>query len=646
MALSREEELELEILEAVEAGKMTQEEGDELLRLELAEMGDTTNRVEEGHPDVSFETRFLYKNLGVAEDDAFNFLQKQHPDLQFKKDREGDILVRGGSSGEQWMYLDPPGFDLQDITDVAYDIPAGLAEGAASALGGIGGGIAGSGVPFVGTGIGAIGGASAAGGLTGRYLEKGRQALGRWAGVSQAEDPSRINQATAFGAAAPLLLGTGAGAKQIAKYAGPDLLADLTKREALEQAQRAPIARAKGLLPKLGEATSGVPEEAIRFASKNVKEIQAAKEAAKEGGVDLAGADVVQNTRQRIQDALEQKDLLVKNEFSAALDNISANPENSVNVKEAFEPLNKLYKQYEDEYLKELKLLENSLGKEEAAKEILDRASYKEFKDVESAYKEIVPLTDMVSPKEAYDLQKKVNAFTNIKGSFDATTKKTGAAQPIINITREVADKLGGSIDKLEGVGQEFAKAKKDYKDLINLKEKVKDNFGDYTRPDSKDANKALQKTESALLRVMGSGNQTKKQQLKDISSELGVDIEEDAARQTALKFYTDPQIMPVSSGGTTSTSRSNIAEGTLGEAGFLTGVGATGNFQGGLMGRLAGRTMGAIGAGPWSQWQMMKANEAVTGVPRYLQQIGPESLATPIQSGAQVWQNLLMNER
>lgn len=646
MALSKEEEIELEILEAIESGKLTPEEGDELLQLELGELGGN-KVIKEGHPDISFKTRFLYKNLGVNDDEAFNYLQKENPNLQFKKDSEGDVLVKGGTGGNQWMYLDPPGFDVQDITDVAYDIPAGMLEGAASALGGIGGGIIGTAVtPGIGTGVGAIGGAMTAGGLAGRYLEKGRQALGKWSGVSQTEDPQAVDVATTFGAISPLLLGTGAGAKQVAKYAGRKTLADATKRGLLEEAQRAPLARIKSALPKLGEATSGVPQEAIRYASKNIPEIKAAQEIAKSEGIDLAGADVVRDTRKRIQEALDRKDVIVKSEFSAALENISKDPKSNVNVKEAFEPMQKLYKEYEDEYLKELKILESQVGKEKAAKEIKDRASYKEFQDVKKAFKEIRPLNQEISPKDAYNLQKKVNKFSEIKKSFDASTTKTGAAGPIINTTRQVADKIGENIDNIEGAGSEFAKAKKEYGNLINLKDKVKKNFGDFSREGSKDADQALQKTESTLLRVMGSGNQSQKQNIKNLSKELGIDIEEDAARQTALKFYTDPQIMPISSGGTTSTSRSNIAEGTLGEAGFLTGVGATGNFQGGLMGRLAGRTLGAVGAGPWSQMQMMKANKAATAIPEFLQRVGPANIGTPINTGINVWQNLEQNER
>ena len=129
--------------------------------------------VNEMHPDIDFATRAIYKNFGADPEASFRFLQKKLPNLQLKKDKEGEVLAKRPEETE-WRRLDPKGFDLQDISDIGYDVPAAVAQGAATAAAGLVGAAAG--------GIGAIPAAMAASGFTGAGLEGLRQGIGSWVG--------------------------------------------------------------------------------------------------------------------------------------------------------------------------------------------------------------------------------------------------------------------------------------------------------------------------------------------------------------------------------------------------------------------------------------------------------------------------------
>ena len=299
--------LELRILRALKAGKISKEEAQGLLQ--EAEENDAPV-VDEMHPDIGFKTRAVYKNFGNDSDASFNYLQKQHPELNFKKDPSGNVLAKKPGEAE-WRRLDPSGFDMQDITDVAYDVPAGLLEGGAAIFGGITGGVAGTGVaPGPGTVAGALGGASVAGGATGAGLEALRQKIGGFAGIDQEVNMDDVKMAGAFGAASPLLLGTGAGVKALGKAA----LKSGMKRSTLEGAQRGLLGRGKSYLaPRIGEQLSGIPANLLNRANKDLDKIDAP-------GAEFSAVEALEGVR---KGALAGQDMKIKevgDQIGAAID--------------------------------------------------------------------------------------------------------------------------------------------------------------------------------------------------------------------------------------------------------------------------------------------------------------------------------------
>ena len=146
--LTAAEEQELAQLEASvgqpQTGGLSAQEEQELamLETEFAGAGAPQEKILNEMPE-GFEGRFTAKNFGGDPAAIFNYLQKQNPDFELKTDKSGEILARRRGA-KDWGRMDPKGFDWRDLTDVAYDVPAAVAQGAATAASGVAGAAASS----------------------------------------------------------------------------------------------------------------------------------------------------------------------------------------------------------------------------------------------------------------------------------------------------------------------------------------------------------------------------------------------------------------------------------------------------------------------------------------------------------------------
>lgn len=158
---------------------------------------------QEMHPEITWAERANVKNFGIDPQQSITYLKSKHPDMEFS-DTDGQIIMR--KPGEtSWSVLDPKGFDIADISDVAYDIPAGIVQGAATAAGGL-----------LGGGVGGV----AAGAGSGAALEALRQGLGNLTGVAQGANLQDIGVAGTLGGIVPGVLGSGASKAAQAAYLG------------------------------------------------------------------------------------------------------------------------------------------------------------------------------------------------------------------------------------------------------------------------------------------------------------------------------------------------------------------------------------------------------------------------------------------
>jgi hypothetical protein len=255
--------------------------------------------INEQHSKLDLMDRMVVKNFGNNLEDSIGYLKKRHPTMEFKTDKDGEIIARDTGEKEYRM-LDPQGFwnsishpltELpKDLGDVATDVATGVGSTLATAAGGIAGAAAG--------GIGALPGAALAGGAASTGMEGLKQGIANALGVQNGVDGTGLALSGGVGMASPLLFGTGAGTGAAAKSAfrqlGPG-----ASTEALEGLAESTLKQQRGGLgitydalknSKLGtkvgdmvgnasanlaSTISGAPAESIKTLAKRHKEYNA-----------------------------------------------------------------------------------------------------------------------------------------------------------------------------------------------------------------------------------------------------------------------------------------------------------------------------------------------------------------------------------
>lgn len=154
---------------------------------------------------VGFFTRLLAKNLSANPEQAMGFLQRQGFEVKQVADEDKMQFLVRKPGDTKWGVLDPQGFDLQDLTDIASDLLSGTVTGFFAAGGALGG--AALAAP---TGPGAIAGGIlggvAGGGVGAGGYEAIRQGVGGLLGVNEQPDVGEA-QRQAFSGQATYPLG-------------------------------------------------------------------------------------------------------------------------------------------------------------------------------------------------------------------------------------------------------------------------------------------------------------------------------------------------------------------------------------------------------------------------------------------------------
>jgi hypothetical protein len=128
----------------------------ELARREQARSG-KPEIVEEMHPDVSFADRAIVKNFAQSPDKGAKYIKQQNPNLETRV-YDGRVLVKDRNA-TKWNVLDPEGFDIEDISDIGYDVASGVAQAVALPTTGIlGSAAAGAGAEALRQSLGAAAG--------------------------------------------------------------------------------------------------------------------------------------------------------------------------------------------------------------------------------------------------------------------------------------------------------------------------------------------------------------------------------------------------------------------------------------------------------------------------------------------------------
>lgn len=550
--------------------------------------------VNEMHPDIDFATRAIYKNFGADPESSFRFLQKKLPNLQLKKDKEGEVLAKRPEETE-WRRLDPKGFDLQDISDIGYDVPAAVAQGAATAAAGLAGGAAGG-------GVGAIPAAMAASAGSGAALEGARQGIGSLFGIEDNASKEQALIAAAAGAVSPLMFGTGAGAKEALKYAGKEGAKDLL------QTQRGLLGRgydaAAGYVgPKLGALVSGENAKVIKKAAEILPEIKAAdtnpeirslplKEVAQE--VPRKLKNLTTETGRRLEDLRgmidNQPGLILTGEGAATRGT------GSIPATEFIQPFRDLAE----------KLSAGGAATEAQLKDAqtLARVIEQEFKG----------LPDNLTAAQVDTLRKRFKERAQQYGlNYGKTGQAVGGTEGASAIDAQIAlafeesrRKMNDSIiSRLEAMGPEYA----------DEYAKLNDQYS-YLKSVAKENNNKFKTSKSVSdFLARSTKDDLEAQNLIDIQNITGVNLEDLATRDQALRTFSKPSTEIRSLGGATSTSRSIPLAVAGGTAGYYLGQQSGGEYSPFSAAVLGGGLGSKLGS-PAAMRTYMNANQLMRQAP------------------------------
>jgi len=541
--------------------------------------------------------RFVYKNFGADPVASFNYLQKENPDFELKQDKEGEILARKRGT-EAWGRLDPKGFDLQDLTDIAYDVPAAVGQGAATAASGLAGGAAGG-------GIGAIPAAMAGSAASGTALEGLRQGIGSLMGIEDNASKEQAALAAASGAISPLLFGTGAGAKEALKFAGKEGAKDLlkTQRGLLGRGYDA-VAGKVG--PKLASLASGENEAVIKKAASMLPELSAAdknpeirslplKEVAQEVPKKLK--EITSSTGRRLEDLrnmIDQQPGLILTGEGAAIQGTG-----SIQAAEFVQPFRDLAEKLAQGGAK----TEAQLKDIEALKKVIES----EFKG----------LPDNLTAAQVDTLRKRFKERAQQYGlNYGKTGQAVGGTEGASAIDAQIGlafedsrRKMNESIiARLEAMGpeyaDEYAKLNDQYSYLKNIAKENNNKF----------------KTSKSVSDFLGRSTKDdlEAQNLLDIQSITGVKLDELATRDQALRTFSKPSSDIRSLGGTTSTTRSIPLAVAGGAVGYYAGQQSGGEYSP-FLAAIIGGGLGSKAASPAALRKYMQANELIRQAPQQL---------------------------
>lgn len=534
--LTEKEKAELEILEAIEAGRLSQDEARELMELEGISVEPKKVFNKEEAADIDVWDRFVVKNLSQSPEKSFNYLQKQYPDLEFEKENDR-IFARPRGSEEAFKALDPEGFDIQDVSDIAYDVGSGLVEGAGTVAAGLAGG-----------GVASIPAAMGAGGALSAGSEALRQKLGQYAGLEQEVDPTDVAISGGLGAASPLLLGTGAGAKQALK-------AGVSQASQQGLLGRGYDAATRKLAPKLAETFSGASGKGIMEYAKNPQMV----EQIAENPISYA-----KSVSDELLEAVDQKESALKQQFNQMRDS-----ENLIDISSVKKSLGD-----------EINTLQSkgALQTQEADRLLSLKEAYKDafgLRDVDGEIIGEIP--------NAVDFQTAMNIKSSLKevGSGSKTIfDQKGSERTLKKLEgktlKNAFNNLNKSIDKT--FDNESKAVREEWGELLKRKEILDKTM---TGTDNLGVNKSYDS-----LVAYGRTKKGKKieRQLDPIAKDLGVNLDQRSSSLQAAEEMVNPSWIPKSSNGVVSTGRIALTAALGAQAADDTRTGAALGMMGGAM--------------------------------------------------------------
>jgi len=633
----------------------------EMYEAEMAEGAEKeggTFIIDEMHPALTnmqgLVTRAKFKNLSPNSDVGFNFLQQEYPDMDWKTDSEGNVIVKAPTE-KAWRRLDPSSFEASDVSDILSDVGMGVAETVGSVAGGIAGGFAGlAGGPAAPVTVpgGALAGAATGGAVAGAGSEALRQKMGQWMGMPTTElDPEALKTSAMWGAASPLMFGTGAVTKHALKAGSKGIGKELLERgarkfgskelaqEAVMKGQSGLIGKgfrgAKGLLPTIGEVASGYDKDLIKWANKNLDKIEAAEMS------PTGREDLITELRDTMIAKFEQE----RKEVGAQIGNVlKSEGRQALPVRETMKPFDELVAKYQKTYdakptQKALEDLDFSKQVRDKLFKVGDEAAPTNIVDIHGKPLTIDEYVEVLDSDSSISLLNDLNDYTNIRkpqmpGMDVRSSRMTDVERDLQRAARIAASRLDGTIKA--AIGTHYGTLKSRYKKVVDVGQTINQFF------------KTPEKTEATMSLFFNPKKNVQRTRLINSARLLGDDIVERAKEIAAIGAFAKP------STDVQEFSIRNMAQrapaSAMGTAlGFWGGSAATGSYAPALALGVAGGAAASRMASPQAIRAYMGANRAMAKPWRAMQQqqvpLGPYAPAAP-QTLLNIYEETQQNRR
>lgn len=269
--------------------------------------------------------------------------------------------------------------------------------------------------------------------------------------------------------------------------------------------------KAKQSFVKTANALTGVSEQTVKT---YVDEHAAVQKMIKESGGNVSVA--ADTLRENLKNKIDNFRMNINKQISGALEN--ALPEKTVSIDPIFQSLNKT---------------------KERLSETLNREEISAIDDMISRITQTADADGLVSPEELYQIQGWL--YDRAKGAYQKGGQMfiPGKVEQLAakNAARETKIILNEELPELIPLNNQLSK-------LHKIEENINKNLI------------APGKPESALLAAGSATTGRNRQYLESLGATIGKDVVPEAQKLSAVAAFANPQLMPMSGAGTTSTSR------------------------------------------------------------------------------------------
>ncbi len=631
---------------------------------------------QEMHPDLATSDRAIVKNFANSPESSVAYLAQKYPDHDVAVNQQGQLIMKRKDEVD-FKVLDPNTGMIspdigKDLLDVAYDVPAGALEAGA----GVGGAALGGAVTLPVLGSGALPAAMLASGGVGAGNEALRQKLGQALGIPQEVNLSDVALSGGLSGLTTGLAGAGKASgllkmtkdfttqKALPKIGS--MLSGVSSDSLLNYSDDAIRAQVNNL------EKTGVEDFSAQAFDKLNNYVQTRKDQAGEElvrAIDETGVPVsMTKAKGSYQDAIRQLESRpdLTNVEMAKINKLKSDYGKYYGLAKPKElPKSKEAMSKEDQLLEELRMVmgqQDDQAKfgagvvEDIKRQIPQKPSptydpnYDSFLD-DAYQKTNAPLLDEVGQLQAYfdeldmlnkqaqssqrdarvsqileqiravnkpQLQPFIDDQASARRAWDLQKDLKQAAKFDSDISPENIYSKGTARDSYfkinealdEASGGLTSQAKSQYKAALDAEAELLPKFEGNTRADS------IQKTYKELSNMGRDSRKILSEKLQQLADTGQLDLTNESRVLSTFREMGNPKMMPISSGGTTSTSRSIPAAGMGALVGGFAGNQMNVTGQPGVdsgLGALGGVALGTLMGSPAAMKNYIRMHRAAS---------------------------------